>query len=199
MPFSPKSAATTLQKLQGTHDPAVDRHKDSLFGKPAEPLNDYTQPGHVRMEWIGDYSPHGVARIRSAIQLGMIPKHVIKAYDDADAKMTTRIAGLTHHTMDNERDGLSQSYTWGPWEFVIEVRNEDADKILSGTFGHQFRVHGYDGKQPSDYDPIDRFVAPHVDAETTAKVRAIVTDEGREEALTGVVPGGRMGAWTPKG
>lgn len=199
MPVDPKRAATALQKAQGTHDPAVDRHADQLFGKPAEPANVYVQPGRVLLEWIGDRSPHGIAQIRGAIQLGLIPKQIVKAYDDLDLKMTTRIPGITHHTMDHIRDGLSQSYTWGPYHYVVEVLAADADKILSSTFGHQFRLHNYDGPQPADYDPIQRFVAPYLDADTTAKVRSVVSDEGPTEALTGIVPGTRMGAWTPKG
>lgn len=197
MPVNQRAIANIAARQRGQDDPdTIARHADELFGSPAEPLNDYQAPGTVRVEWIGDSSPFGIEQIRGAIRLGLLPKELIKAYEEADARMCTRIDGLTHHTMTKERDGMSQTYTWGPWNFVVEVTTADADKLLSGTFGHQFRVLDYAGTQPADYDPIDRFVKPFVSADTTDSVRAVVTDVAAPEDLSGVVPGAGMGTWT---
>ena len=192
------------RKAQRIADPAIERHRDELFGTPSDPDPTPIElrqagRGRVPLEWIGDDGPLAERRIDAAVTLGLIPKAVVELWKKVHERITTRIPGLTHHTMSRERDGMSETYTWGPHPgtYVQAVTHADADKILAGTFGHQFRLVGYQGSQPADVDPIDRFVAPFVDAETTDKVRHVVIEERTPEALSGVSPGSRVGAWTP--
>jgi hypothetical protein len=103
---------------------------------------------------------------------------------------------MTHHTMTRERDGMSETVTWGPYDFVQAVTHKDADTLLSGTFGHQFRVIGYTGRQPADMSKVDRFLAPYVPTAITEQVEHIVVDAQPTEALSGIVPGTRLGTWT---
>lgn len=184
--------------------PDVERHRGELFGtltgpNPTPAGERYVPPGRVLVEWLGDASPYGHAQIAAAVQLGFIPKQIVAAYELHTVRMTTRIDTVTHHTMTQERDGMSETVTWGPHlgSYVQEVSTKDADVLLSGTMGHQFRVVGRGappaGAQPADRDPIERFVPPTL----RAAVRAVVVEEHAPENLVGVGNGGRLGAWTP--
>ena len=185
-------------------DAAVARHAGELFGtptgpNPTPPGERYVPSGRVLVEWLGDASPYGHAQIAAAVELGLIPRNVVAAYELHTRRMTTRIDTVTHHTMTRERDGMGATVTWGPHmgSYVQEVSAKDADVLLSGTDGHQFRVVGRGappaGEQPADRDLIDRFVPPAL----RPTVRAVVIEEGGREALIGVGGRGRIGAWTP--
>jgi hypothetical protein len=193
------------EQAQGIHDPAIAKHKDELFGTPSNP--DFTPadqrnpgPGRVLVEWVGEDGPMADRKLAAAVELGLIPKAIVDAWKTLHTRITTRIPGMCHHTMTRERDGMSETYTWGPHAgtYVQAVRHEDADKLLAGTFGRQFRVLNYVGHQPADDTPIDRFLSPYVDADTVDQVRHIVIEEGAPERLVGVASTGgkRLGAWT---
>lgn len=189
-------------KAHDAYDPAIERHKDKLFGTPVAkddtPVAERSAgPGRVLVEWIGDSGPLADAQLNAAVQLKLLPATLVEVWRAAHEFVTTRIPGVTHHTMSVERDGMSENYTWGPYEFVLSVAIPDADKLLAGTFGHQFRIIGYDGEQPADRTLIDRYLTPFVDADTDAKVRRIVIKEGTPERLSGVVAQG-VGTWTPR-
>ncbi len=202
---SRKAILTAAQKAHGTYDSAVERHTDELFGTPSDP--DLTpiderkaSPGRVLVEWMGEAGPLAEAKLAAAVQLGLIPKNIVEAWDQVQETATTRLPGFTHHTMTRERDGMSQTYTWGPeiGTYVQEVTHKDADVLLSGSFAAQFRIVGYSGPQPADGDAISRFLEPFVDAELTNKVRHIVIDvTGAPQRLSGVDTrtGNRFGTW----
>jgi len=180
--------------------PDVARHAAELFGTPADPdatpLDQRHVPrGRVLLEWIGDASPYGQRQIAEAVRLGMIPAVIVEAWKRHTAQMTTRIDGVSHHTLSRERDRMSETITFGPHfgTYAREVSAKDADTILSGPMGHQFRLVGYAGEQPADRDPVERFVPPGL----RDKVRSITTTDHRPEALAGVMPGNRTGVWTP--
>jgi len=173
--------------------PDVARHAGELFGTPADP--DHTPPdqrhvprGKVLIEWVGDASPLGQRQIAEAVRMGMIPPVVVAAWEHHAAGMTTAIPGVAHHTMTRERDGMSETVTWGPYPgtYVREIAAADADTVLSSTFGRQFRVVGRtdqlpEGGQPADYD-VFLFIPPSV----RERVRSIRIVDGPEESLAGV-------------
>jgi hypothetical protein len=181
---------------------AVARHHAELFGTPAGP--DATPvdqrdpgPGRVLVEWIGESGPLADRKLAMAERLGLIPAKVARAWRELHARATTRIPGMTHHTMTRERDGMSETYTWGPYDYTVAVTHTDADTLLSGSFGHQFRIVGYDGPQPADVAPIDRFLAPFAPLATVQKVRRIDIEDADPQALVGVQRFTGLGAWTP--
>lgn len=192
------AAAARVHRID---DPAIERHADELFGTPAAadptPVEQRDAgPGRVLVEWIGESGPLADQKLAMAEQLGLIPPAIVKAWRTLHERATTRIPGMTHHTMTRERDGMTETVTWGPYNYVQAVTHKDADTLLSGTFGHQFRVIGYTGTQPADMSTIDRFLRPFVPAETTERVEHIVVDDQPTEALSGIVPGTRLGTWT---
>jgi hypothetical protein len=205
----PKQIGDALQKVRGTYDPAVERHKDELFGTPVAadptPVDDRNAgPGREYLEWIGEFGPLAQAKLAAAVELKLVPREVAEAWVILNEGATTRIPGISHHTMSVARDGMSEDYTWGPYEYVIAVKRVDIDRILSGSMGHQFRIIGYQGKQPADYDPIERYTERAIEkdlitTDTVDKIRRIVTEEDPPEKLTGVVAqaGRRLGTWTP--
>jgi hypothetical protein len=132
-----------------------------------------------------------------AERLGLFPAKVAGAWRELHARATTRIPGMTHHTMTRERDGMSETYTWGPYDYTVAVTHTDADTLLSGSFGHQFRIVGYAGPQPADVPAVDRFLTPFVPAETAAKVVALEIEEDTPQELVGVQRFTGLGAWTP--
>ena len=185
---------------------------------PTPPDMRYVPPGHVLLEWVGDHGPLAYAKLRAGAQMGIIPKELLEVWEIvADRTMWfTRIPYVFRREMHRDRDGVSQDYCWGPdpTTYVQEVTIKDADHLLSGPNGHEFRVLNYEGTQPADWDPITRFVTDPLrdsvgDAQAeaiTEKVRAIVIKEKQTQALRGVeyhqagknrmVRTGR-GAWTP--
>lgn len=205
-------ARDAANRLHGGDDPAIERHAGELFGTPlaADPTPPdarYVEAGRVQLQWIGERGPMAVEKIRLAIQIGLLPKLAETILDEMQANATTALPGLAHHTMTVSRDGMSEDYTWGPWEFVVAVKVKDADKILSGSFGHQFRVLNYDGWQPADREPLERFMAAlkalqdqHpgkriITDDAIRKVEAVDVTERQPERLVGVGPGGRHGLW----
>jgi hypothetical protein len=192
------------KKAQGIDDPAIERHKDELFGKPVAkdptpPEQRNPGPGRVLVEWIGEDGPYAEAKLAAAVELGLIPAAIVTAWKQLHERITTRIPGIAHHTMSVERDGMSETITWGPYEYVRAVTIKDADTLLSSSFGHQFRILNYAGQQPANMHPIDRYLTPYSDTTTVEQVRHIVIEESAPEKLTGVAgPGNRLGAWTPK-
>jgi hypothetical protein len=181
---------------------AVARHRAELFGTPADP--DATPvdqrdpgPGRVLVEWIGESGPLADRKLAMAERLGLIPAKVARAWRELHARATTRIPGMTHHTMTRERDGMSETYTWGPYDYTVAVTHRDADTLLSGSFGHQFRIVGYAGPQPAGVPAVDRFLTPFVPAETAAKVAAIEIEEEQPQELVGEQRFTALGAWTP--
>jgi hypothetical protein len=196
-------------RAQGIADPAIEKHAGELFGTPTAknetPVEQRNAgPGRVLVEWIGDYGPLAKRRLAAAVQLDLLSAEVVEAWERYHRKVTTRIPGLTHHTMTRERDGMSETVTWGPWDYVQSVTIKDADTLLSGTFGHQFRIVGYTGQQPADMSDIDLYVTPlvqkgKIDAATVEQIEHIVIDESAPEALASIVTqsGGRLAAWTP--
>lgn len=195
----------SINKAMGNTDPAIERHAGELFGTTSDP--DFTPvnqrnpgPGRVLVEWIGENGPLAERKLALAVERGWIPKPIVDAWKTLHGRITTRIPGMCHHTMTRERDGMSETYKWGPevGTYVQAVTYKDAEVLLSGTFAHQFRVIGYQGEQPADANPIDRFLAPYVDAETTDKVRHLVIVDHADERLVGVgnAGGKRLGSWT---
>lgn len=178
---------------------------------PAE--HRYVAPGHVLLEWVGEHGPLAYQKLRAGVQLGIIPKDLTDAWEVvADRAMWfTRIPGVMRREMLKDRDGVSQDYCWGPNSdtWIQEVVIADADHILSGPNGHEFRMPTYEGKQPSDWDPIERFIAAPLRAtgraqmadELSAKVRSIVSIERDAQSLNGIeyIGGGKTGrgTWTP--
>ena len=182
-------------------DPAIQRHKAELFGgeadaDPTPPEQRYTQPGRVQLEWLGDVSPFA-GEVMSALRfLHKLPKPLAAALEKVALSIAYRVDGLTTRTLTKERDGLTETITWGPrpGTYVREVTAKDADRILSGPAGRQFRVVGWDGAHPSR-DPVDIYLPPSM----RPMARSVNVRIGPEENLTGVVVGshGRMGAWEP--
>jgi len=198
---SRKGIIAATRKVKRIDDPAIERHAGELFGTLSDPNPTPVDardpgPGRVLVEWIGENGPLAEQKLVMAVQLGLIPPLIARTWRTLQAKATTRIPGMTHHTMTVERDGMTETMTWGPYDYVQAVTHKDADTLLSGTFGHQFRVIGYTGTQPADMSAIDRFLTPYVSEETDAQVRHIEVDVHPTEALTGIVPGTRVGAWT---
>ena len=122
-----------------------------------------------------------------AVQLGEIPATLVDAWRELNHRLmfSTRIPYVFHKSQTVERDGMSEDYTWGPHpsSYVQSVTYADADKILSGPDGHEYRIHGYEGEQPADWDPLKRFLAPWVSPELTERVAHIVIKEGRETPI----------------
>jgi hypothetical protein len=140
----------------------------------------------------------------------MFPADVLAALEQMTERLlwTTRIEYVTRRDMTVERDGMSQDYSWGPrpGTYVQEVKNADADKILSGGSGQEFRVLNHEGWQPCNFDPIDRFIEKplastgrHVEGQAIAKRLRSMEVKERTEKLTGVTsgPGFGPGTWTP--
>jgi hypothetical protein len=209
---SRKQIIDAVAKAQGIADPAVERHKDKLFGTPTpkDPTPvDQRDPGprRVLIEWIGEFGPLAQAKLAAAVQLGLISPAVKAAWETLHVEnISTRIPGLVHHTMSVDRDGMSETYTWGPYEYVQSVAFQDVDKLIGSESGHTFRIVGYDKPQPSDATPFDLYIKPAVEKgsmtqETADQIEHIVIDEQPPEALSGVVPGSgkRVGAWTKRG
>jgi hypothetical protein len=209
---SRKQIIDATAKAQGIADPAVERHKDALFGTPTAkdptpPDQRNPGPGRVLVEWIGEEGPYAEAKLAAAVDLGLIPASIVSAWTQLHGRITTRIPGIASHSMTRERDGMSETIVWGPYEYVQAVTVKDADTLLSSSFGHQFRILNYAGQQPANVHPIDRYLTPYTDSETVDKVRHIVIEENVPEALRGleVISDGRggivktgRGAWTPK-
>jgi hypothetical protein len=201
---SRKQIIDAVAKAQGIADPAVERHKDALFGTPTAkdptpPDQRNPGPGRVLVEWIGEEGPYAEAKLAAAVDLGLIPASIVSAWTQLHGRITTRIPGIASHSMTRERDGMSETIVWGPYEYVQAVTVKDADTLLSSSFGHQFRILNYAGQQPANVHPIDRYLTPYTDSETVDKVRHIVIEEDAPEKLVSVSgPGNRLGAWTPK-
>jgi len=171
----------------------IARHAGELFGTPADPDatpvdQRHVPRGRVLVEWVGDASPLGQRQIAEAVRMGMIPPVVVAAWHHHATGMTTAIPGVSHHTMTRERDGMSETVTWGPHPgtFVREVSATDADTLLSSTFGPQFRVVGRPDQLPAGGQPADRDVFLFVPPSVRERVRSIRIVDGPEEALAGV-------------
>ena len=181
-------------------DPALERHAQELNGTPADPNPTppelrYTQPGRVQLEWVGDVSPFAGEVMTALRHLNKLPRPLALALEKVALSIAYRLDGLTTRTLTNERDGMSETITWGPKRgtYVREVTARDADKILSSPAGREFRVVGYAGEQPSR-DPVELYLPPKL----RPVARSVEVRIGPEENLAGVVvgSGGRMGEWT---
>lgn len=158
----------------------------------------YVGPGSVLLEWVGDRSPFAEVRLGMAVQLGLIPAAVVNAWRELSHRLmfSTRVPGVIHKEMTAERDGMSQDYVWGPHPsaYLQRVTYADADRILSSPDGHEFRIHGYEGEQPADWDPFKRFLAPYVPPEVVERARHVVVKTGGEMPIRGAsVRAGRGG------
>lgn len=158
----------------------------------------YVRPGHVLLEWVGEHGPLAYAKLRAGVMLGIVPADLIAAWEIVGDRTIwmTRIHNVIRRELHRDRDGVSQDYCWGPQAsaWVQEVTMKDADHILSGPHGHEFRVLFWPGKQPADWDPITRFIEEPLEdtigateaKAVAARVRAIVIDEQPAQALRGV-------------
>lgn len=182
-------------------DAAFERHAAELNGTPADPDQTppelrYTQPGRVQLEWVGDVSPFAGEVLTAMDRMHLLPPKLAAALQRVALSIAYRMDGLTTRTLTKERDGLSETITWGPHRgtYVREVTARDADRILSSRSGREFRVVGYAGEQPSR-DPIELYLPPHL----RPVARSVTISVGPEEKLAGVVvgSGGRVGDWAP--
>ena len=168
---------------------AVGQRKGEPDATPPEER--YVDPGYVLMEWVGDRSPFAEVRLAMAVQLGQIPAAIVKAWRETTHRLmfSTRVPGVIHKEMTAERDGMSQDYVWGPHPsaYIQRVTYADADKILSGLDGHEFRIHGYEGQQPADWDPFKRFLAPYVPPAVVERAQSIVVKSGDERPIRAAI------------
>lgn len=97
-------------------------------------------PGHRRLRWVGEPSPYENPAVEYRLAIGGYTPHQ-RAVLRKMAEL--RIAPNPKHSREltKDRDGLSKDYVWGPavGSDVRQVRNRDADIILSGSSGHEFR------------------------------------------------------------
>ena len=179
-------------------DPAMTRHRDELLGgqgetDPTPPQARYTQPGRVQLEWIGDVSPYAGEVMTALGRMHLLPKTIQAALQRVVLTIAFRVDGVTTRTL-GERDGLSETITWGPrpGTYVREISAKDADRILSSSAGRQFRVVGWAGAHPSR-DPIDLYLPSSL----RPIARSVRVEIGPEEKLVGVLggSGGQMGEW----
>lgn len=213
---SQQAIHAAAKKIHRADDPAIERHSAELFGTPTAkdptpPEQRDAGPGRVLVEWIGESGPLAEARVNAAIDRNLLPATVKLAWEKYHSRITTRLPGLTHHTMSRERDGMSETITWGPWDYVQPVTIKDADRLLSGSFGYQFRIVGYEGDQPADMSFYDLYLKPAVERglisqKTADQILSIVITEHEPEKLVGleVQSDGRgglvktgKGAWNP--
>lgn len=95
----------------------------------------------VKIEFVGDPPLlDDVTRLR--IQLGEIPASAANVLRRAEMGMTKAVRRVTKRVVDPEWFQTSQQYVFGPDNFVVEVEQDDVDKIMGSESGHQFRIVG---------------------------------------------------------
>jgi hypothetical protein len=130
----------------GTGDPAVARHRRELFGVPAAPDPHPTEEPHrLLLEWVGQPSPTDAPLVLALKARGLLFADELLALARLAQRTVRRLDGITSRTLTSERDGLSETLTWGPLpgSYVRSVAFRDAERIL-GLFetGTEFRVVG---------------------------------------------------------
>lgn len=197
------AAASADGEVGTDRDAALQRHHGELHGTPAAPDPTpadlrYTWPGRVQLEWVGDVSPYAGEIMVAMDRMHLLPPALAKALEKVALSIAYRVDGVTTRTLTKERDGLTETVTWGPHQgtYVREVTAKDADRILSSVAGKEFRIIGYAGEQPSR-DPIDLYLPPYL----RPTARSVEVRFGPEERLAGVVvgTGNRVGDWQPIG
>lgn len=186
--------------LTGT-DPAMHRHANELHGTPADPNptppeHRHVSRGRVQIEWLGDVSPFAGEVLTAMNRMHLLPAVLAQALTKIALSIPYRVDGLTTRTLTQERDGMTETVTWGPntGTYVREVNAKDADRILSSAAGREFRIVGYAGEHPSR-DPIELYLPPSL----RPTARRVEVHIGPEENLTGVdiATNNRMGTWEP--
>lgn len=191
--------ANALTETVLADDPAMVRHSRELHGTPADadptpPADRFVPKGKVLVEWLGGVSPFSSEEIAALNRMKRIPQDLAKSLLIVAIKTNPRIDGVNWRTFTNERDGMSETITWGPLNYVRELSAKDADHVLSGPHGNEFRIVGYAGEQPIR-DPIELYLPPTL----RPLARSVEIRIGPEEKLTGVdtATRNRMGTWEP--
>lgn len=126
-------------------DPAVERHRRELFGDQAEPTAHPTEEPHrVLLEWVGQPSPRDSPLVLALKAKGLLSRAEVAALDRMALRTIRRVDGVTSRSL-GTREGLAETYRWGPLpgSYVISVSFADADRILSlYETGREFRVVG---------------------------------------------------------
>jgi hypothetical protein len=97
-------------------------------------------PGHRRIEWVGEPSPFDNPNVALKLACGhytRVQAETIRAYH---RKRIRRTPGHNRE-MTKDRDGMTQDWVWGPkaGTYVRLLPNRDADRLLSGPSGSEFR------------------------------------------------------------
>ena len=121
--------------LGGT-DPAIERHKEELFGTETAPDFTpidarYVPPKTALIEWIGEPSPFD-SELVQALRLRDLLHPIHRLILGKVALLRcARVDGHTSRTL-GPRDGLTKTYRWGhrAGTYVQEVAFADVDRIL---------------------------------------------------------------------
>lgn len=190
----------------GDGDPAVARHARELFGDLPEPGRPTEEPHRLLLEWIGQPSPRDSLLVMALRARGLLFREERDQLERMALRCVRRVDGTTSRTLTKERDGLGETYRWGPFPgtYVRSVRFEDADRILSlFETGAEFRVIG------KHVDPVGPAVRPDadwrglIDAWRRARglpglpADAFDVRYGPEQGLRKLIGAG--GDWTPLG
>ena len=130
----------------GDGDPAVARHARELFGDLPEPGRPTKEPHRLAvLEWIGQPSPRDSPLILALRANGLLFRDKVAMLERMVRRTVRRADGVTSRSLTKEREGLAETYRWGPFPgtYVRSVRFADADRIL-GLFetGAEFRIVG---------------------------------------------------------
>ena len=138
-----ETALRNLAALDARHfnDAEVVVNPERAERRPAaEGRDPRPAPGHRRIEWVGEPSPFDNPNVALKLACGHytpIQAETIRAYH---RKRIQRTPGH-NRVMTKDRDGMTQDWVWGPkaGTYVRLLPNRDADKLLSGPSGAEFR------------------------------------------------------------
>lgn len=125
-------------------DAAVDRHRRELFGDPAEPGRPTDEPHRLLLEWIGQPSPRDSPLLVALKARGLLDRGEWARLERLAVRAIRRVDGVTSRSLGG-RDGLGESYRWGPTpgSYVRSVSFADAERILAMyETGAEFRIVG---------------------------------------------------------
>jgi hypothetical protein len=185
-------------------DPAVLRHARELFGIQGEP-NPSEAPHRLLLEWVGQASPRDSALVMALKARGLLLRHELAALDRLAQRTIRRVDGVTSRSL-GTRDGLAETYRWGPapGTYVASVAFADADRILAlFETGAEFRIVGKHAGETGSAARPDADWRRLIDAWRANRGHAALPPEGlairyhQEQGLTKMLPAGNAGYWTP--